>query len=492
MLNRLSHNVINRFPLFIVAYFGLQVLVRLVTTTGVVIDESEQMMLTQYVALGYNAQPPLYTWLQAGLFRLLGPGVFALALLKNLFLGLTYFFTYRTARLVSRDRSVPALCAMALLFIPQIVWEAQVDQVHTVLLTTATSASFFFFFRILLEDDLRDYLLIGLVAGCGMLAKYNFVLVAVSLLAAGLCIGDYRKKILRPRLLLAVLTAAVVVAPHALWFMQNHELATSETIRRMHVDQTGHYLLNVLAGSADLIMACLAFILPFCCFYTLFFRNAFHTGQSRPARLLAVYMAMNILFIFLIILLTQTTQIKQRWLQPYLFVFPMFLFLMTDFSRLSRQRVHAFVSTGICIAAFILILIPTRVYLVDLGTRPHRANYPFESLAADIRKHGFSQGTILGEDKFIGGNMRLFFKDSVVITPSIPLQEYRMTPEMLIVWKNTDPGPYLDSAAMSGYRCDTRHADLPFRHSRKFVYDINYRICRIPEAHGDGEPAPAM
>ncbi len=38
------------------------------------------------MALGYNAQPPLYFWLQWGMFQIAGEGVLALALLKALLL----------------------------------------------------------------------------------------------------------------------------------------------------------------------------------------------------------------------------------------------------------------------------------------------------------------------------------------------------------------------------------------------------------------------
>ena len=75
--------ITQRFPLFIVSYFMLQVLIRLATTNIAVLDESEQIMLTQYFSLGYNEQPPLYTWLQMGVFKLTGTSIFGLSLLKN-------------------------------------------------------------------------------------------------------------------------------------------------------------------------------------------------------------------------------------------------------------------------------------------------------------------------------------------------------------------------------------------------------------------------
>ena len=61
------------------------------------LDEAEQALWSQTLAWGYGGQPPLYTWLQAGWFALLGPGVLALSSLKFMLLGLTLVLVWRTA-----------------------------------------------------------------------------------------------------------------------------------------------------------------------------------------------------------------------------------------------------------------------------------------------------------------------------------------------------------------------------------------------------------
>ena len=79
-----------RLPLALACYFVLHVLVRSFVSGSLDYDESEQAFLSQFMALGYNSQPPLYTWLQRGTFELFGYSVMSLALLKNLFIWLTY------------------------------------------------------------------------------------------------------------------------------------------------------------------------------------------------------------------------------------------------------------------------------------------------------------------------------------------------------------------------------------------------------------------
>ena len=75
-----------RLPLLLAFYFAAHTVVRTALSTSLDYDESEQVFLSQFLLLGYNSQPPLYTWIQKGLFELFGYSVLHLALLKNLFL----------------------------------------------------------------------------------------------------------------------------------------------------------------------------------------------------------------------------------------------------------------------------------------------------------------------------------------------------------------------------------------------------------------------
>ena len=52
MLTRTGRLLLEHIPLFIICYFTLQVMIRMITTPGAVIDESEQLLLTQHFSLG--------------------------------------------------------------------------------------------------------------------------------------------------------------------------------------------------------------------------------------------------------------------------------------------------------------------------------------------------------------------------------------------------------------------------------------------------------
>ena len=59
----------------LVAYFAVNAVLRVLASSNVQLDESQQLILVQELHWGYGSQPPLYTWLQHGVFQMLGVNV---------------------------------------------------------------------------------------------------------------------------------------------------------------------------------------------------------------------------------------------------------------------------------------------------------------------------------------------------------------------------------------------------------------------------------
>ncbi|MCZ7561386.1 MAG: glycosyltransferase family 39 protein [Burkholderiaceae bacterium] len=169
--------------LLMLLYFGAHLLSRVLVSGALELDEAEQALWTQRLAAGYGAQPPLYTWLQWGVFQLAGVSVFSLALLKNVLIALTYLFMYLAAL-----RAMPArlalLASASMLLIPHIGWESHRDLTHSVLVTTLASATILVVLRLVERPRAALYLLLGLVAGLGILSKYSYALFFAALALA--------------------------------------------------------------------------------------------------------------------------------------------------------------------------------------------------------------------------------------------------------------------------------------------------------------------
>lgn len=471
--------ITQRFPLFIVGYFIFQVIIRLATTNIAVLDESEQIMLSQYFSLGYNEQPPLYTWLQMGVFKLTGVSVFGLSLLKNTLLCLTYVFIYQLGMLLMEDKLKASLSAVSLFLLPQMVWDAQVDQTHTVFLTTATAITVYLFFYIVKKEASWLYFLFfGISSGIGLLAKYNFVLVLIALGGVALYIPAYRKAFYKKALLLSILVAFCMVLPHFLWFISHLDVATNRTVERMNAGHTTNVFVNFAKGSGDLILSIIAFLSPFWLFFILFFRKEFTWKLNTQARALIAYSVIIFTLLFVMVALSGTTHIKERWLQPYLVIVPLFLFsqVVTIDAKWSRR----FVLLALIAPCVVAIVVLVRPWLIDMRGKPTRASYPFEYAAILMKKElpQIENSLMYAEDKYIGGNLKLFFPGATVITPSLPNQPYSLDKDVLLFWETEKPTEFIEMLSNKGYLCEEQPQKLAFQKSKKLFYDAVLMQCK--------------
>lgn len=474
--------ITQRFPFFIVGYFVLQIIIRLLTTNIAVLDESEQIMLSQYFSLGYNEQPPLYTWIQMAVFKLTGISIFGLSLLKNTLLCLTYLFIYQLGLLLLEDKLKAALSAFSLFLLPQMVWDAQIDQTHTVFLTTATAITVYLFFHIVKKDVSWIYFFFfGLSSGIGLLAKYNFILVLIALGGVALYIPTYRKAFYKKALFLSIFVAFCIVLPHFLWFISHLDVATNRTIERMSAGHTTSAFVNFAKGSGDLLLSIIAFLSPFWLFFVLFFRKEFAWKFNTQTKALIAYGVVIFALLFAMVALSGTTHIKERWLQPYLVIVPLFLFsqVVNIDIKLSRRFIILSLIAPIIVASVVLV----RPWLIDVRGKPTRASYPFEQVtyAMKDKLSHIERNLIYAEDKYIGGNLKLFFPEATVITPSLPNQPYELSKNIILFWETEKPSAFIEILTTSGYICEEYHQSIAFQKSKKLFYEAMMMLCKKEE-----------
>ena len=414
-------------------YFLVHLLLKVLLSDGVELDEAEQFLWAQSLHLGYGAELPLYTWLQWGFFALFGTNVFALALLKDLLLFATCLFTYLGGREASNDGRGAALSMFTLILIPQIVWESQRVLTHMVLATALMAMALYFFLRIVNRGQLRHYLLFGCCAGLGMLAKYNVAILLLALLLAALSLPSYRSSFADRRWYAALALFLVIIAAPFSWLALHPDLALAKSYK-LHADGGG----GILAGVRNLAGAAVAFSsVPLLLFALIFSRAPrIHADDSRISertRLMGRTLLFALLICLLLILCCHVTQFRVRWMQPLLLPLPLFLSLLVHRRLTDRnQRWVRLLAASAAVA--VLIIMNGRILLAS-HFRPTSQNEPYSRLAEQITAKGFSGGVIVAEGRYLGGNLQRHFPSSRVITPDTPLLEpLPASLPLLVVW----------------------------------------------------------
>jgi hypothetical protein len=429
----------HRILLLVGCYFLLHQLFRSLLSCGIGLDEAEQFLWAQDFRLGYWGELPLYTWLQACLSAVFGTNLFAASLLKNLLLFVTYLFTYLVGWEVTRDRRCAAAAMLTLFFIPQIAWESQRVLTHMALATALASMALYFFLRMVRAGELSDYLCFGCAAGLGMLSKYNFGIFLLALLLSACSLRPFRACLADRKMAAALAVFLVVVSVPFSWIALHPDLAMAKS-HKLYAPGGPGQLPASLAGFLSLLKSAAAFASPpFLLYGVLFFRapRVFPPDRSgRDCARLIARMMLFTLMICLLLVVCGVTQFRVRWMQPLLIPLPVFLCLLVR-ERLDDRRFRRIRQIAAGVALLLLLLMNGRI-LFPGHFKSLTENEPYQKLAEEIVGRGFSNGVIVAEDRYLGGNLKPFFRSSRILVPEAPPAESLQSPlpkPLLVVWK---------------------------------------------------------
>jgi len=486
------HNLTLRFLLVLGCYFSLHIALRVLISDSLDYDEAEQALLGQWLLAGYTEQPPLYTWLQYTLFQLFGKNVFAVSLLKNGLLYLTYVFVFLSSREVLRNDRTAVLATASLLLIPQIAWESQRDMTHTTLVVCSAAATLWVTLRLVRRPDFFNYCILGLFLGIGVLAKANFA-IFVTILA--LCLGSFtegRKVIFSPKIAVTLLIFVVMTGNYLAWMYSNQDILFSSSHKFNRAVENAY-----LIGSRSLFQNSLLFLTPLWCFLLLVFPGGFGPRQNPDCsfnhRFMARYLQLLFVILLLVVLFFKVSYVKDRWLQPLLFCAPIWFFSRLDPAQIGAGRYKKFLIIAAVAAVAVYAAFTIRVAGASYINRFCRMNYPFNEMATDMQGVGFKSGLIISDNRFLAGNMHFAFPGSAAIIPdyrfeTLPTISSRGT--AAVVWKAdlipTIPEKLrlflLDTYNIETAKFPVHYFTHRYKYGRSETVTMGMILCPLPDA----------
>ncbi len=464
-----------RFLWCLACYFFLHIILRICLSDSLDYDEAEQVVLAQWLLPGYTDQPPLYTWIQYGLFHLFGTTVFSVSLLKNSLLFLAYASFYGGALAALKDTRAAILATISLLLIPQIGWESQRDMSHSVLVIFAASATLWQTMRCVKKQTLFNYCLLGISVAVGILAKANYLLFLITIAGGLSTLPDGRKILFSKKMALAICTALMLSGTYLLWIFQHQHILFSAT-GKFH----SSYGVYPWDSIRSLTVNSILFLTPLWIFYLFIFPRGFktsHTGKKTFAnQLLRNYLLLLITLLFTIVLSLKITYVKDRWLQPLLFVVPIFFFSRLDPHSINPRQFKIFLTI---VAVTATVIFSALIIRVVGGPYTHnfcRLNFPFSAMAEDIGRSGFNRGLIISNNRFIAGNMHHQFPDTMALIPGYGFEKMvkdRAYTKAAVMW-DMYYGPAVPKE-LADYLSDTFHirvSDYPvtyYKHRYKYA-----------------------
>jgi len=326
-----NHSVINFYKsslFLILAYLVLHSLIRLFFNDSIQVDDREQLYYAQSLSLGYPMpQPPLYSWLSYIFFKIFGSGLTALTLLKYSLIFLTFVYVNKISKRIFSNEWIKENLVYFFLLMPSFAWHMHQGFTHTILLGLGIVMSIYYFFKIIDQQSLKNFALLGLSLSIGILGKYSFILFIALSLFAILSIKEYRALFICWKALVVPTIFLVLISPHLTWLIDHWSLIYSQANDKLNIESTSNSNFETIF---QLIKSFIGFLIPL--IFIFFFidrktRKKIENKKKPQLQELFLNRFLVLLAIFVIIfsIFFEIKLIRVRWLHPVLMIFPFWL-----------------------------------------------------------------------------------------------------------------------------------------------------------------------
>lgn len=415
----------------LVLYLALIALIKGQLYLGGLGHDADQLVLSQAFQLGYdNRNPPLFTWLVIAATRALGPGLGAVLAVKSLTMLVLYGFLYLAARRALRDPALAVLAALAPFAMYEVGLWLAIKYSNTAALAALCMASVYVLIRLGESGRTFWYLCFGIVAGLGLLAKYNYAIILVALVLASLFDAGFRAHLRDRRILLSLAIALAIIAPHATWMVTEAPGYQESASGRFGMGSDLPWRERLTLGWRAGVKAILNMLLPLALgvpflAWTAWRRRAEDAADwpgRRYFRLFGIYLLICVVAVFALVAVSGAVKVRGHYLFIFL-PFPIWLFAWLQSlrpSRVVRERIAlAFVLSALASPAIMAAKYVTH----PLGSdRVAPYNLPYQALAERLREDGFTRGTLYAHDYpySLSGNLRRYLPGVRILGSNTP------------------------------------------------------------------------
>lgn len=439
MLSRISKR---QFIFLLLFYYSVLLLCRILWPQALNPDEAEQMVHAQHLRWGYGSQPPLYTWLQILFFKVLGANLVALFALKHLILFLICFFIYKIANCITARNEVACAAVLSLMLLPVFSWDSQIIYTHSPLASLVWLATVYAFIILLDRKTIVYYVMFSFCVALGILSKYNYLIFISSLILAALTLPQFRKTLSTPKTILFFVLPVLLLIPHLIWCVNNRDLLFV-ALGKASMGAGGAWINSVFLGMTSLISSFIFSAILLTLLFLPYIIKALSGHKAGPVpasseylKLISRTVIVSIILCAIIVILSETTHVFNRWLLPMLICLPI-LFACRFYDQFGARARRGLLVISLIIFITVPVVFFVRPYL-DKTFSPSKAeefNFPYEALTNKIKERGFSHGQIIALHRWIGGNIKLYFPNNDVALPHTTAGEnWNINEPWLVLW----------------------------------------------------------
>jgi 4-amino-4-deoxy-L-arabinose transferase-like glycosyltransferase len=402
----------NYLQYWIYAFILLHVLVWTIAPTLVrhtlPMDAMEGTTWGHQLEWGYDKNPFMNAWLTALAVHIGGQSGWAIYLLGQLSVALCFWSVWQLGKAILPP--VYAFIAIFLLASTQYYNLHAIDFNDNTLELGLWGATILFFYRALCHDQLKDWLLVGILAGLCMMTKYYAAMLFLPMLLFMLLYPQTRSYFKKSKLYLSLLIFLIIITPHTLWLFFHHFVTINYALHRVSSEPTwwNHVIFPARFAWEQFEVFLPALFLSL----ILFIRNSpatWHMNSFNMRFLIIVGLGPFLLTLLLSAL--TGIQLRAGWGQPLLTFWG--LALLAWFKPIiTRKRFIIFVMASLTL--FIAVVMGYCFLLLN-AKKPSSANFPGKNIAMAMTQTWHDQHhtplTYVVGARWLAGNISFYSAD---------------------------------------------------------------------------------
>ncbi len=371
MINKKNSNKL--LIVFLTSHLAIWTLIPFFSNINLPLDTIEALAWGSNLEWGFSKHPPLSAFFVEVFFQIFGNNDWAYYLLSQIFLIIAFYFVYKlSCELLNNNKLalVSVLLLEGIFFYNFTTPEFNVNVCQLPFWALAV----YYSWRCIKFDNMKDYLLLGLFAGLGILSKYLFVYLLVGIKFLFIYLAIKKKRVRFLNLLIAGFVTILIIAPHINWLINNNYITITYGLLR-----TGGIgsLFDHISFPLIFIGKQLGLLIPFF-FLGLFLIKRIKIKINYKDEKL-VFLFFTTIFPILLVFLTSVimgAKIRTMWMTPFYLFFGLLLvyFFQKDIYEKNLKRFSGFF--------LLLFFISPITYLgISVYDEAKRTDYPGKEIA---------------------------------------------------------------------------------------------------------------
>lgn len=376
------------------------------------LEDAEQAYYSQWWRLGYDDQPPLYTWLQNIVNSIFGVTKVSFSLLRALLFFSIVVVLYQFALKYIKDQYKALLVVVSLSLVPVFIDFTFRRLSHTSLLCLVILLTYVIVQQLIKRKTVLNYIWLGVIIGVGLLTKYNYILALGAFCLVLPFDENLRRIIYNKRIVITLALSVLIITPHVLWLLSHHEyileLQHSINEKTRRTLESG---IPVISPILKMLFTLIQLIVPLLFVgLLLFLRKKINIKTVQTKDWLLKLLISQIIIFTLFFVIVNIKKVEARWLFPLLL--PFFVLIP---KVLQVKNINKVVQYGVYIFLGVLFVQTIRTSVEKILKIKSSVQYGFEPIS-DKLKQKYPQKTWVLPDVTYGGSVRLLNYQKEIIT----------------------------------------------------------------------------